>query len=387
MKVLHVIYGVDPVYGGPVTALVGLAQAQRLAGWDVSVVSPLAEGKDDLRVAQRLQTKGIEVQALGPAKTPLMLHPQLKSTVWKMVSEADIVHIHGIWEEVQHQAARAALHFKKPYIIRPCGMLAPWDLARGRLKKQAYLSLRLRKNLNLAAALHFTTQEEMDLVTPAGFLAPGIVEPNGVALEEFKNLPPLGSFRALYPKISDKKIVLFLSRIHEKKGLDLLIPAFAATQKELNNAVLVIAGPGEEDYLQEVHDMVKSAGIEDQVVFTGMLHGTERISSMVDAYVFSLPSYHENFGNSIVEALAAGTPVLISDKVNIHPLITEAQVGAVTPTTIEAVQTELSRWLSDDELREEAASRAIPFVNNHYDWQKIGRRWTEHYLKFIEKTK
>ena len=117
----------------------------------------------------------------------------------------------------------------------------------------------------------------------------------------------------------------------------------------------------------------------DRVIFTGMLRGRERVEALVDADLFVLPSYQENFGIAVIESLAAGTPVVISDQVNICNEIRAAGVGGVVPTQVEPLAPEIARWMSDERLRSDASRRAIPFVRERYDWNQIARRWVEHY--------
>lgn len=378
MRVCHFISGLDPVNGGPAVAMVGLAAAQAEAGLDVSVaatwVDRPAEGPAD-----QMRAAGVKVCLLGPCTDPMSRHPKLKAFVTEMLSSCDVAHIHALFEEIQHQAARAAQRRQIPYVIRPCGMLDPWSLNQGRLKKKIYMALRLRRNLNRAAAIHFTATLERDLTQPLRIKAPAIVEPNGVDLREFQTLPPPGSFRDKYPQLAGKRIILFLSRIHRKKGLDLLIPAFA--NANIPNAMLVLAGPDAEGYGSTVQQMIQQHGLADRVLTTGPLYGADRVAALADADIFVLPSYSENFGIVVVEALAAGRPVIISDQINIHPEITRAGVGAVIPLNIDRLVEELRRWLSDESLRRQAASRARSFVWETYDWTQIARHWVGHYQR------
>jgi glycosyltransferase involved in cell wall biosynthesis len=147
--------------------------------------------------------------------------------------------------------------------------------------------------------------------------------------------------------------------------------------------VLVIAGPDEGGYRATVEALGRRHGLGDRIVFTGMLQGLDRIAALADADLFVLPSYQENFGNSVVEALAAGTPVLISDQVNIHGQITAAEVGGVVPAEAGPLARELARWLDDPELRSRAAARAPAFVRERYDWRSIAGRWVGHYRRLV----
>jgi glycosyltransferase involved in cell wall biosynthesis len=385
MRVLHVISSLDPQAGGPTAAVIGLATAQVRAGMQVCILSTWRD-PDALGVNDRLKASGVNVQQLGPARGPLSRYPGLGLITFGFVSqEADIVHIHGLWEQVQHDAALAARRLGRPYIFRPCGMLDPWSLAQGRWKKKLYLAWRLRKDLNRASALHFTSDTERDLCVPLLLSPPAIVEPNGLDLSEFKRLPPEGTFRSQFPRLGSRRFILFLSRLHHKKGLDLLIPAFA--RANLPDVALVIAGPDANGYRAEVEKMVAARGISDRVVFPGMLQGPQKIAALAEAELFLLPSYQENFGIAVIEALAAGTAVIVSDGVNIHGEITSAEVGAVVPIggtaeqNIAVLVKTLERWFSDDSLRRAAEERARPYVWERYDWERIARRWKEHYAR------
>jgi glycosyltransferase involved in cell wall biosynthesis len=381
MRILHVIASIDPREGGPTSALVGLACAQQRAGIDVRAISTFRQG-ESRQAAEQMEAAGVNVQLIGPASGPLVRHPQIQSRLEQEIAQADIVHIHALWEEIQHRAARLAQRRGLPYIIRPCGMLDPWSLSQGKWKKKIYLALRLRRNLNRAAALHFTAELERDLTAPLRLQPPAIIEPNGIRLEEFQNLPPRGVFRGRYPQLAgDRRMLLFLSRVHHKKGLDLLVPALARLRH--GDAMLVIVGPDRDGYGRDVAQMAAQNKVSDRVIFAGPLYGADRVSALVDADLFVLPSYQENFGIVVIEALAAGRPVVISDQVNIHREITAAALGGVVPTRIEPLAAELDRWLSDEVLRQAAAGRAREFVWQHYDWDQIARRWLGHYQRLI----
>jgi glycosyltransferase involved in cell wall biosynthesis len=299
--------------GGPAVAVVGLASAQKRAGLDVRVISTHRAG-DDLSSADVLREQDIQVHLVGPTSGLLSGHPALASALQDVLAAADIVHIHALWEDIQHHAAVAARQIGIPYIFRPCGMLDPWSLSQSRWKKRLYMAWRLRRDLNGAAALHYTATLERDVAGPLELKPLSLVEPNGVDLSEFEALPPAGTFRSRYPMIGDRPLVLFLSRLHPKKGIELLLPAFARGAPA--GAVLVIAGPGEERYTEQLMDRAAALGVKDRVLFTGMLRGRDRVAAFADADLFVLPSYQENFGIAVVESLAAGTPVVISDQVS-----------------------------------------------------------------------
>jgi glycosyltransferase involved in cell wall biosynthesis len=382
MRVLHAISGLDPENGGPTFALVGLADAQVRAGMDVTVIATW-QITSGFAQAERLRAAGVKVEMIGQAHGKLSRHPELAAAVDRAVAQSDVVHIHALWEEIQHRAARSAQRRGVPYIITPHGMLSPWSRAQGsvvnRWGKRLYLSARLRRNLDSAAAIHFTTSAERDLVMPLQFKAPPLVEPIGLDLKEFQDLPPRGAFRAHHAQIADRPMVLLLGRLSPQKGLERLIPAFA--QMALPQAVLVLAGPDYDGYGEVVRRLVRENRIEERVVFTGMLEGRQRIEALVDADLFVLPSHHENFGIVVAEAMAAGAPVLVSREVNLWNEVVAACAGSAVSGDVAELAREMERWMGDRERRAAASRAGRAYALAHYDWNTIARHWADHYAR------
>jgi glycosyltransferase involved in cell wall biosynthesis len=259
-------------------------------------------------------------------------------------------------------------------------MLDPWSLRQGRLKKALYLMWRMRRHLNAASAIHFTAEAERVGTTRLRLRAPAIVEPNGIDVSEYANLPPRGTFRQRWNIPARQTALLFLGRLHPKKGLDLLLPAFAMLK---GDSLLVLAGPGDDDYTRRLKAEADRLGVADRVVFTGMLLGEDKLSAFADADLFVLPSYQENFGIAVAEAMAAGLPVVVSDRVNIHAEIAGAGAGGVVPTDTAALAVELERWLSDPGRRRQAGASGRAYANSRFDWSVIAGRWEEHYEQLV----
>lgn len=374
MKILHVISGLDPSAGGTTTALCGLVAAQHRAGLDIRVATHVVP-QTDAPIIAGLRAGGIVVEALPPSASAAG-RTKAASAMPALVGAADVVHIHAVWEPIQHFAAHTARRLGTPYIISPHGMIDPYNLRQKRLKKWLYRVGRLQGHLNHATAVHCTTQAEAELASPLLRRPAILIESLGVDLHEFETLPPAGTFRAAYPATGQRPILLFLGRLHAKKGLDILLAAFAKATR--GDTILVLAGP-DGGYEATARSMVRSLGLEEDVLFTGMLHGVERIDALVDALVMVLPSYQENFGIIVIESLACGTPVIISDQVNLHPEISPAKVGTIIEASCNALVPALNQWLSDAPMRRAAAQRARPFVWSTYDWNVIGPRWVGHY--------
>ena len=376
LRILHVISGLDPQNGGPTTALIGMSKAQVAAGLDVTILATW-KIRDGLPVADDLRAHGVKVVHIGPATGKLSRHPSLPTETDRAVAATDVVHIHGLWEEVQHQAARAAQRRGVPYVITPHGMLSPWNLAQSKWGKKLFLVWRVRRNLHRAAAIHYTCDVERDLVAPLKIKAKPIVEPLGLDLTEFRDLPPRGSFRAKWLQLGAEPFVLFLGRIDYKKGLDILIPAFAAAN--LSGTKLVIAGPDRDGYETTVRTLVARHGLEDRVLFTGMLKGRDRLEAYVDANLFALTSHQENFGITVIEAMACGCPVLISDQVNIHGEVTKSGGGEVVPLDVPMTSRGLARWMGDEVMRQTAGEQGRAFARQRYDWNANAREWKKQY--------
>jgi len=380
MRVCHVISGIDIDNGGPPVALGGLAAAQARSGMQVSVLSSYRFGEKSFAVAQDWERKGINVRLIGPAQEPMSRHPKLFPAALEMAKTHDILHIHSMWEAIQHHACRAAYRVGTPYVYRPSGMLDPWNMTNSALKKNLYLALRARTNLNRAAAIHYTTPVERDWCARLNLKPPAIVEPLGMNFADYEQLPPAGTFRSKHPQIGTSPVVIFLGRIQAGKGLELLIPAMA---KLVNReAMLVIAGP-DGNFRQKADELIQQHQLSSRVIFTGLVAGTDKVAALADADLLALPSYHENFGLVVVEALAAGTPVVISDQVGLHPDVVAAGVGSAVPMEIDALARELDRWLGDNALRQSAANKSRAWVRERFDWDKIARRWRDHYERIV----
>lgn len=382
MTVLHVISSIDPRKGGPVLALQGLARAQRKLGLDVAVVATYsADNRADALAS--FEEVNVPVTLIGPTWGKLGFSEGMDRTLRDAVASADLVHIHAVWEEVQHLAARHAQALRKPYVFRPCGMLDPWSLAQHRWVKRLAWMVRVRLDVARASVLHATSETEAENLRQLRLGVPVIVEPNGVRLSEFASLPERGWLGRRVPALAGRRAVLFLGRIHYKKGLDLLIPAFAAVAAEHDDVDLVIAGPDNDHYLPEVRRWVTEHALDARVHVLGMLRGMDRVSALRDASLFVLPSRQENFGITVVEAMAAGTPVIISNEVALHPEVSAADAGEVVPLQVEALADAMRRWLADPSRCSAAGERGRVAALQRFTWSSIAERWRDHYLRLL----
>jgi glycosyltransferase involved in cell wall biosynthesis len=355
-----------------------LARAQVAQGAQVTLAVTYYDGSD-LSLVEGMRSAGVNTVSIGPSHGAMDRHPLLDRTVRDLVRESQVVHIHGLWQEIQHRAARSAMDAGVPYVVKTCGMLSPWSLSQSRLKKQIYLHLRLKRTLRGAAALHFTAEGEREEAGELATLAPAILEPNGVDLAQYRRRVPGEPFRQERRIAPNQPLVLFLGRLHPKKGIDLLIGALKRVAEVIPDVTLVIAGPDENGYRAVLERQIRSAGLLNQVMFTGRLDRAGVLAALSAADLFVLPSRSENFAVAVVESLAAGTPVIVSDRVGVHEDVQRGKVGAVVPLDLDALARELTRWLSDSELRAGAAARAPRFAQEHFDANAVAARWLEHY--------
>jgi glycosyltransferase involved in cell wall biosynthesis len=224
--------------------------------------------------------------------------------------------------------------------------------------------------LREAAAIHYASAEEARLAEPFACAARAIVIPNGVNIEDYASLPAAGVFSAAHPEIGDRKILLFLGRINFKKGLDVLADAFGRLARARDDLHLVIAGPddGEE---RRARRWLADARALARTTFTGMLTGEAKLAAFRDSDLFVLPSYSENFGFAVVEAMACGLPVVVSDQVNIWREIAAAGAGRVTPLDPAQLADAIAAYVDDPSAARQAGRRGQALVRERFQWTEI----------------
>jgi glycosyltransferase involved in cell wall biosynthesis len=226
--------------------------------------------------------------------------------------------------------------------------------------------------LDGAFALHVGNRDEQELIGPLGLKAKTVMLPNGVFPEEFEPLPVAGSFRASHPEIGNEPFVLFLSRLHYKKGLDYLVNAFAELASKIQGVRLVIAGPDEGDK-KPTQELVKKYGLESRVHFTGPLYGRAKLEALVDAACFCLPSRQEGFSMAILEALACAAPVVISE--NCHfPEVGTTGSGQVVRLEQSEIVAALERVFTKPEETREMGRRGRELLFSDYTWNIVAER-------------
>jgi glycosyltransferase involved in cell wall biosynthesis len=382
MRILHVIANLATRYGGPAKAGLEMAAVLAAKGHEVTIFTTNQDGDGvlDVPVDRPVVKNGVTIRYF-PVVQPKFWRtsPAMAIALNKEIPKFDIVHIHSLYLFHGMAAGHYARKHGVPYIVRPHGTLDPVMYARHRRRKRIMEVLFEDRNIRKADALHYTTEEELVLAKPYVHGSPGFVVPNGVNTSEYEDLPAKGSFRSGYPLLEGKKMLLFFSRINFKKGLDILVEAFRDIHRRHPDSVLVLTGPDDENYGQKVREWLAQANLSEFVLFTGMLTGRAKLAVLRDADVFVLPSYSENFGISVVEAMACEVPVVISDKVNIWREVVQEGAGLAVPCDAAKVADAVSEILDQPELGIRMGQRGKQLVAKYYEWSQVGSQLEQEY--------
>jgi glycosyltransferase involved in cell wall biosynthesis len=345
MKVLHVISSVDPRGGGPIEGVRQRGRRLVEMGHTVEIATLDAPGEPFLA------SFPLPVHALGPARSSYRYSPRLVPWLRAHAPAFDAVVVNGLWQYHSYGAWLALRRLGLPYHVFTHGMLDPWfkrAYPLKHLKKWLYWPWAEYRVLRDAAGVLFTSEEERLLARESFWLyrAKERVVAYGTSAPPPDADRLSDAFLDTYPQLRGKRIVLFLSRIHEKKGCDLLVEAFGRVAAADPALHLVIAGPDRTGLRQKLERLAERAGVTARTTWPGMLQGDAKWGAFYASEVFALPSHQENFGIAVVEALACGLPVVISNKVNIWREIAADQAGLVHPDTPEGTARALQQWLA-----------------------------------------
>jgi len=393
MRILHIL-GFYPEIGGPFAAIRELSLSLSNKGLEVSILSPLPRDYniDDLYrvIPESLNVKYIRVGFLS--KILPSFSKEWEMAIKDRLPGIDLVHVHGVFDYYTFVASKFIKEM--PMIISPRGSIMTDTIRiKGYVKKHLYLNCVGKSTIRKASAIHLVNQyekEEFLNVFKANsdeFNDKIRLIPNGINLEEFKSLPPVGSFKQKYSLLRDKKYIIFLGRINVKKGLDILVKSFKKLAGIYDDLYLVIVGPDNEGYGKRVKKWLKDAGLLERSVFTGMLMGRDKLEAFVDAEAFVLPSYSENFGIAVVEAMACGIPVVISDKVGVSREIERNRAGIIVKTDPESLFIGIKSLLDNEELRREVAKNGESLVEEYYDIDKVADMMIKTYQEVVRNAK
>lgn len=371
MKILRVIRSVDPAGGGPIEGIRQITPHLEALGASTTVASL------DPAAAPWLERLPATAIGLGPVSGGYGYRRGLPQRLRALALEHDVVIIHGLWQYHALATWRALRCSDIPYFVYPHGMLDPWfkhSYPLKHLKKWAYWPWADYRVLRDARAVLFTSEQERRLARQSFWLYQaqelvvgyGTSAPSGDA-ERQRQL-----FMERFPQLAGKRLLLFLSRIHPKKGPDLLIEAFAAMAASDAKLHLVIAGPDQLGWQVALQQRAAALGIADRLSWPGMLSGDLKWGAFRSAELFCLPSHQENFGIVVAEALACGLPVAIAKSVNIASEVSAAGAGLVHEDTVAGTKIALMQWLALEPAdRALMGQRAAALFRQRFDYGSV----------------
>lgn len=381
MRILHVVPAYYPAvrYGGPIRSVHGLAVALAQRGHEVHVATTSVDGPHDLDVplGRPVDLDGVAVHYFRvPTLRRLCWSPSMAGWLERSIAHFDVVHLHSVYLWPTWAAAREARAHGVPYLVAPRGMLIGEVIRRkSRWVKTAWIQLVERATLEGSAGLHVTADLEADEVKRLGLQAPRVFcIPNGVGVTG-KAVPLAAGPFAHVPR----PYALFLSRISWKKGLDRLISAW----QSVPDLELVIAGNDDEGYQPRLEALARSLGVGDRVHFVGPASDQHKWALFEHAELFVLPSYSENFGNVVAEAMSMGCPVIVSDQTGIADLVRRSGAGIVTSGESLALAERIRFLYGDAARRREMGARGKRVVTDELSWHAIAARMESAYRQIL----
>ena len=389
VKILRVIHSLNPKVGGPPEGILQITPILKEYGIETSVICL------DHADSKWLNNKPYKVFALGEGFLKYGFQFRLISKIESIASHFDLIIIHGLWQYHSLATFLALRKLKKKYFIFTHGMLDPWFAKKyplKHLKKKLYWVLFESKVIKCSEAVFFTSENE-EIISRKWFK-------NLKIKKEIINygisLPPQDSkrfkkiFYQKYPLLHEKKIILFLSRIDLKKGIDLLIEAFGEINLKFPELFLVIAGPYSKNskLLLKLEYLIKKHNIEKKVIFTGMLEGDLKWGAFYSSDFYCLPSHSENFGIVVAEALGCGSLISISNKVNIFEEIEKEQAGIIFNDTKKETVRAINEWLKlNDEEKLTFRKNARILFDKKFNLKNNASKFANRLIYYLDNKK
>lgn len=383
MKILHVVASYLPAvrYGGTIVSVHGLCRALAARGHDVEVFTTSVDGGGDSPVAhgEPVLMDGVAVSYFRSRHLRRLYYaPELAIALRARTAEMDVVHTHAIYLWPMWAAAAAARRAGVAHVISPRGMLEKELIERKTaLWKSILIGFVERRHLEAAAAIHVTSQRERDEAQAFGFALPPVFDvPNGVDVQEHTGTAASPAIEAI---AAGPPFALFLGRINWKKGLDRLVASLAAAP----TVRLVIAGYDEEGYWARLAEQAAATGVADRVLFTGPIHGADKAALLHAAALVVLPSYSENFGNVVLEAMAAGRAVVVTPEVGMAAIVERTRAGWVVDGAAPVLGARLEGLIRDPEACRAAGERGRQAVAAEFTWDRVAQQMEAVYATAI----
>ncbi|MBI1374431.1 MAG: glycosyltransferase [Phycisphaera sp.] len=369
LKIAFVVGGLETESSGVGRIACELANAMGRAGSPVSLYTARCPGRpftDHLIVAPSRC-----IAEPGRWRMRLAQSPALRRRLEADLPAVDVVHNHSVWMLPNHYATSIAHRLGKTVMYTAHGFLEPWALRRSRWKKRVAGWWFQNRDLRRAACIHVNSDTEVRSIRDYGLTNPIAVIPNGVDTRPFdKAVADRAAIDAAFPRLRGRRVALFLSRLHEKKGLGHLLPAWARVARDHDDWALLIVGP-DDGYGATSRAMARDLGTDDRVVFAGSRVGEDKVNILASADAFVLPSFSEGFAMAILEALAARLPVLITPGCNFSQVV-EADAGVCVEPTIDDTERGLRALLAmSDEDRRAMGQRGRDLVDGAYTWDAV----------------
>ena len=384
MRVLHIAPSIARSYGGPTQSLLGYVIAGRRLGIEVSIAAPAPgarhAGAPDDAAAITDHAEGAHLELFRSfGSGAFATSPSLVRWAARNAKKYDVVHVHGLFNPISSLAARSCIHARSAVIIRPFGTLSRYTFAHRRTAlKRVYFSLLERRNITHAAGIHFTTTTERDeakwrglsfdrraYVVPPPFIDDG-------------HRPPPDDPGSATPT------VLFLGRLNPIKNIEALLEAWPTVHQHAPSAKLAVAGSGDPRYVAELMQRAHRLGINSDVRFAGIVSGPVKERLLRSASVVVLPSFHENFGMVVLEAVAAGAPVIVSPDVQLAPFLREYGLGTVVNPQPALLAKAIIAALDDAELKERVRLTGRAAVSKSFSPEVVGRLLLDMYMGSLD---
>ncbi|MCG6134887.1 MAG: glycosyltransferase [Nostoc sp. LLA-1] len=389
MRILHVTPSVPKVRGGTSQAVLDMVQALQPNNVDAEIVTTNDNGDSllDVPLQKRIEYQNVPVwffHRFSPNIKPVREYAfswQLTQWLWQNMAQYDLVHVHAIFSYPSTIAMAIARLQNLPYIVTPHGLLCEWSLQQSTRKKQIYLRLFEQANINHCQAIHFTSEQEQQEVSQLGLGKHSFILPLGISLPQ--QIPNArDKLRQRFNIPADEPIILFLSRLHPKKGLDFLIQALSKLTH--HNFTFLLAGSGNSDYEAHIQSLLLSYGLSDRTHVVGFVEGESKNLFLQGSDLFALTSYSENFGVAVLEALAAGLPVIITPGVALASVVEQYNLGYITQQDVSEITNAFDDFLNSPQFGKQMGDRARQLILDKYTWNSISSNLIEVYKNILK---